>query len=80
MNSVEFNLNSVDSVLMCNKCIVTLPKMYTLTLCCKKDTLEDFSAASLALHDSAMEKNVMLKFTNKLSWTLHKIWKYKGFF
>ena len=52
-------------------CIVTL------------NALEGASAASLALHAqifaSAMEKNVVLKFTNRLSWTLHKICKYNGF-
>ena len=41
------------------------------------------SAASLALHTenfvSATEKNVVPKFTNRLSWTLNKICKYKGF-
>ena len=71
-NPVEFDWNSVDSVLMPNKCIITLPKMYTVTFGCKKNALEDVSAAS------ATEKNVVPKFTNRLSWTLHKICKYKG--
>ena len=35
-NPVEFSWNSVDSVLMPNKCIVTLPEMYTVTWGCKK--------------------------------------------
>ena len=34
-NPVEFGRNSVDSVLMSNKCIVTLPDMYTVTCGCK---------------------------------------------
>ena len=45
--------------------------------------MEDVSAASLALHGqnfaSATENNVVPKFTNKLSCTLHKICKYKAF-
>ena len=40
-------------------------------------------AASLAFHaqnfGSVMEKNVAPKFTNRLSWTLHKLCKYKAF-
>ena len=68
---------------MPNKCIVTLPKMYTVTFSCKKNALEDFSAASLALQAQnfviAMKKNVISKFTNRLSWALHEICKYKGF-
>ena len=83
LNHVEFDWNSVDSVLMPNKCIVTLPKMHTATFGCKKNALEDVSAASLALHAqnfaSATEKNVVPKFANILSWTLHKICKYNGF-
>ena len=83
-NPLEFGWNSADSVLMPNKCIVALPEMYTVTCGCKKNALEDVSAASLALHAPqhfarASEKNVVLKFTNRLSWTLHKICKYKGF-
>ena len=31
LNSVEFYWNSVDSVLMRNKCIVTLPELYNVT-------------------------------------------------
>ena len=84
MNLVQFDWNSVDSVLMPNRCIVTLPKMYTVILAaCKMDWLEDVSAASLALHAqnfaSATEKNVVLKYTNRLSLILHKICKYKDF-
>ena len=89
LNPVEFGWNSVNSVLMPNKCIGTLPEMYTLTCDCKKkkkkkkNALKDISAASLAFDAqnfvSAVEKNVVLKFTNRLSWTLHKICKYKGF-
>ena len=83
LNLVKFDWNSVDSVLMPNKYIVTLPKMYTVTLGCKKNALEDVSAASLALHAqnfaSATKTNVVHKFTNRLSLTRHKICKYKGF-
>ena len=81
LNLVEFDSNSVDSLLMSNKFIVTLPNMYTFG--CKKNALEDVSAASLALHAqkfaSATEKNVVPKFTNRISLTRHKICKYKGF-
>ena len=83
LNLVEFDWNSVDSVLMPNKCIVTLPKMYTVTFGCKKNGVEDVSNASLALHAQnfaiATEKNVVPKFTNRLSLSLHKIRKYKDF-
>ena len=69
---MEFDWNSVDSVLMPNKCIVTLPEITTLLLvAARKNALEDVSAASLGLlaqtFASAMEKNVVLKFTNRLS-------------
>ena len=47
LNLVEFDWNSVDSVLIPNKFIVTLLKMYTFG--CKKNALEDVSAATLAL-------------------------------
>ena len=33
---MEFDWNSVDSVLMPNGCTVTLPEMYTVTCGCKK--------------------------------------------
>ena len=36
LNPVEFGWNPVDSVFLPNKCIVTLPKMYTVTFGCKK--------------------------------------------
>ena len=36
LNPVEFGWNSVDSVLMPNKCIVKLPQMYTVTCGCKQ--------------------------------------------
>ena len=49
----------------------------------EKNALQDVSAASLAFHAqnfaSALEKNVVQKFTNRLRWTLHMICKYKGF-
>ena len=36
LNPLEFGWNSVDSVLMPNKCIVTLPGIYTVTYGYKK--------------------------------------------
>ena len=49
----------------------------------RKTALEDVSAASLVLHQqnyaSPMEKNVVPKFTHRLSLTMYKICKYKGF-
>ena len=76
LNLVEFDWNSIDLVLMPNKCIFVLPKLYTVTFDCKKNALENVSAASLALDAqnfaSATEKNVVPKFTNRLSLTLHK--------
>ena len=81
LNLVEFDWNSVDSVLMPNKFIVTLPNMYTFG--CKKNALEGVSAASLALHAqifaSATEKNDVPNFTNRVSLTQLKICKYKRF-
>ena len=57
--------------------------MYTVTCGLEKNALEDVIEASLALHAqglaSAAEKNTVPKFINRLSWTLHKICKYKGF-
>ena len=83
LNPVEFSLNSADSVLLPNKCIVTLPEIYTVTCDCNKQCTTKGSAASSALQTqnfaSALEKNVVPKFTNRLSWRLHKICKYKGF-
>ena len=77
LNLVKFDWNSVDSVLMPNKFIVTLPKMYSVTLGCKKNALEDVSAACLALHAQNLanetEKNVVHKFTYRLNLTRHKI-------
>ena len=35
-NPVEFGRNSVDSVLLPDKCILTLPEMYTVICGCKK--------------------------------------------
>ena len=66
-----------------NKCIVTLLEIYIVTCGSKKkNALQDVSVASLAFHAqnfaSALEKNVVQKFTNRLSWTLHMICKYKG--
>ena len=37
LDLVEFDWNSAESVLMLNKFIVTLPKMYTVTFGCKKN-------------------------------------------
>ena len=49
----------------------------------RKTALEDVSAASLVRHQqnyaSPMEKNVVPKFTHRLSLTMYKICKYKGF-
>ena len=49
----------------------------------KEKMLQDVSAASLVLYAqnfaSELEKNVVPKFTNRLSLALHKICKYKGF-
>ena len=54
-----------------------------LLVAARKNTLEDVSAAILVLHAqnfaSATEKNVAPKFNHRLSWTLPKICKYKGF-
>ena len=50
LNLAKFDWNSVDSVLMPNKLIVTLPNMYSVTLDCKKNALENVSIACLALH------------------------------
>ena len=82
LNSVESNWNSVDSVLMPNKCIIALPKMYTVTFGCKKNALGDVSISSLALYKqnfASARENIVPKFTNWLSWTLHKKCKCKGF-
>ena len=54
-----------------------------LLVAARKNALQDVSVASLVLHaqnfESALEKNVVPKFINRLSWTMHKICKYKGF-
>ena len=75
---VEFDWNSVDSVLMPNKWIVHCQRCTLILLAAKKNVVEDVSAASLALHAqnfaSTTEKNFMPEFTNRLSLTLHKIW------
>ena len=47
---MKFDWNSVDSVLMPNKCVVTLPNACNVTFRCKKNTLENVTAVSLALH------------------------------
>ena len=48
-----------------------------LLVAARKNAFKDASAAYLALNAqnfvSAMEKNVVPKFTNRLNWTLHKI-------
>ena len=73
LNSVESNWNSVDSVLMPNKCIIALPKMCTVTFGSKKNALGDVSISSLALYKqkSIARENIVPKFTNWLSWALH---------
>ena len=40
LNLVKLDWNSVDSVLMPNECIVTLPEMYNITCGCKKKCIE----------------------------------------
>ena len=76
---MEFSIFSIDA----HKCINTLPKMYTVTFGCKRNALQDVIAASLAFYvpniTSATEKNVVAKFTNRISWTLHETAKCKGF-
>ena len=42
LNPTEFGWNSVDSALMPNKCIVTLPKMYVVTCGCKRTCTERY--------------------------------------
>ena len=85
-NPVEFGRNSVDSVLLPNKCIVTLPEMYTVTCgykkkCTARCQCSKFGAFCTFRKNfaSALEKNVVPKLTNRLSSTLHKICKYKSF-
>ena len=46
LNLVQFDWNSVDSVSMPNKCIVTLQKMYTVACGCQKKAREDVHAAN----------------------------------
>ena len=84
LNPAEFGWKSVDSVLVPNKCISLHYQRCTLLLvAARKNALDDVSAASLVLHAQyfsiAMKKNVVPKFTHKLSWKLHKICKYKVF-
>ena len=83
MKHMEFGWKSVDSLLLPNKCIVTVQRMYTVTVAARKNALQHVSAASLALHAQnfarALEKSFVPKFTDRLSWTLHKICKCKGF-
>ena len=66
LNSVESNWNSVDSVLMPNKCIIALPKMCAVTFGSKKNALGDVSISSLALYKqkSIARENIVPKFTN----------------
>ena len=49
-NPVEFGWNSVDSVLMTNKCIGTVPWCTLLVVAARKNALEDVSATILALY------------------------------
>ena len=76
LNPVEFGWNLLDSILMPNKCIVTLPQML-LHVAVRKHALKDVRADSLVLHaqnfTSATGKNVVSMFTNRLIGTLHKI-------
>ena len=80
LNLMEPAWNLVDSVLIPNKCIITLPEMYIVACGYKKKYfVEDVSADSLALHvqnfTSATQKNVVPKFSNRLSWALHSRWE-----
>ena len=84
LNPAEFGWNSVDSILMPNKCIVTLLEIYTVTCGCKKKCTgrcqcSKFSASCTKFCKWKMEKNAVPKFTNRRSWSLHKICKYKAF-
>ena len=55
---VEFGWNSVYSVLMPDKFIVTLPEMYTVTCAARKKSLKDFSAASFGTSCTAFCKSI----------------------
>ena len=84
LNPVDFDWNSVDSVLMPNKCIVALQAMYTVTCGCKKKCTGRCRYSNVwrffyIILASATEKNIVPKSTNRLTWTLHKICKYQGF-
>ena len=72
LNPVEFGWNPVDSVFLPNKCIEEMH--------CKM-SVQQVSVSALHAQNfaSALEKNVVPKFTNRLSWTLHNICKYTGF-
>ena len=67
----DISLNTVDSVLVPNKCIVAQPEMYAVTCGARKNALEDVSTASLVLHAQnfaiATKKNVVPKFTSRPS-------------
>ena len=82
LHPVEFGWNSVDSVLLPNMYYYTTRDVQLL-VATRKNAPQDVSAASLALHAqnfaSALEKNGAPKFTIRISWTLHKICKYKDF-
>ena len=43
LNPVEFDWNLVDSVMIPNKFIITLPEIYTVTCGSKKNALENVS-------------------------------------
>ena len=67
LNPVEFGWDSVDSLLMPNKYIIRLIEMHSVTYGCKVNFA------------NVKEKNVVPKFTHRLTWILHKIYKYKRF-
>ena len=46
LNPVEFDWNLVDSVMIPNKFIITLPEIYTVTCGSKKNALENVSVAT----------------------------------
>ena len=80
LNLLESGWNSVDSVLIPNKHIVTLPEMYTVTCRCKKNCTGRCQCKKFGASSTEFCKcNGVPKFWHRLSRTLHKICKYKDF-
>ena len=77
LNLVEFDWNSVDSVWS----PINLSLHYTATFGCKKNALEDVSAASLALHaqNLQVQQRRMLYLSLPIDWVWHGIRYAKGF-